>query len=303
MGFYLNLFKSKTKPIRRNLLYYNGLIYFEVIKKIPAGWFEKIGNLIGFEAYHLFYYERNLSVSQLKKYLKVNEKTAKNITKEMFCNFAKSFLELFNIEKLISDESNIQVENIDILMKKYQEGKGVILVSGHIGNWELLVSYFANKGLPITVIMRSIYDDRLNKVIIDLRNKWGIESIIRGDSSALGKMKSVLKNKRVLGLLIDQDTNVPGVFAPFMGEPAYTPKAPAQLSLRFDIPVIFAYTYRVGNKKHNIVIEDISYARTGDEEKDILELTTILNKKLENAIKSHPEQWVWHHRRWKTKEE
>lgn len=303
MKLFQSLVKKGVKKLSRDIIYYNGLVVLEVIKKIPLQYFREISEVLGSFFYMSFKYERKLAESQLVKYLKIDNKSAQRVTKEMFKHFVLSFLELQNLRYFIETEGLVEIRNEEILKEEYEKGKGIILVSGHYGNWELLVSSLSSMGYPITVIMRKIYDERLNKIMINIRKEWGIESVLRGEQSSLGIMKNVLKNGRILGMLVDQDTNVPSIFVPFFGKPAYTPKAPAQFSYRFDIPIVFSYIRRVGDNRHRIVLERIEYEKTGDEERDIYEITKIINEKLERIISEYPEQWVWHHRRWKTRPE
>jgi KDO2-lipid IV(A) lauroyltransferase len=110
----------------------------------------------------------------------------------------------------------------------------------------------------------------------------------------------VFKENRILGILIDQDTDVESVFVDFMGRPAWTPTAAASMALRFGAPLLFGYIRRGENNRHTITVEGpLELMRTGDDEKDIIANTAMLTKKIESCILENPEQWVWMHRRWR----
>jgi KDO2-lipid IV(A) lauroyltransferase len=110
----------------------------------------------------------------------------------------------------------------------------------------------------------------------------------------------VFRENRILGILIDQDTDVESVFVEFMGRPAWTPSAAAQMAIKFGAPVIFGYTRRGKDNRHTVVLEGpLPLVRTGNIENDITSNTALFTKKIESVILQHPEQWVWMHRRWR----
>jgi KDO2-lipid IV(A) lauroyltransferase len=105
-----------------------------------------------------------------------------------------------------------------------------------------------------------------------------------------------------MAFLIDQDTKTAGDYVPFFGRPAFTPTTPAALALRTGSPVIFCWHHRRG-KRHQITVERLTYERSGDHQRDVLALTAMLTARLESVIRAAPEQWVWMHRRWRTRRE
>jgi KDO2-lipid IV(A) lauroyltransferase len=110
----------------------------------------------------------------------------------------------------------------------------------------------------------------------------------------------VFKENRILGILIDQDTDVESVFVDFMGRPAWTPTAAASMAIKFGAPVLFGSIRRGEDNRHTVIVEGpLELTRTGDDEKDIIANTAMLTKKIEARILENPEQWVWMHRRWR----
>jgi KDO2-lipid IV(A) lauroyltransferase len=110
----------------------------------------------------------------------------------------------------------------------------------------------------------------------------------------------IFKENRILGILIDQDTDVESAFVDFMGKPAWTPTAAASMAIKFGAPVIFGTIQRGGDNRHTITIEGpLELVRTGNDEKDIIANTAMFTKKIEDCIARNPEQWVWMHRRWR----
>ena len=122
--------------------------------------------------------------------------------------------------------------------------------------------------------------------------------------SSARKMLKALRNNEILGMLIDQDTSVQSVFVDFFGHPASTPLGLASIALKVGSPVVLSVDKRLPDGKHKFVISDeiVPPESTGDFDTDVKNFTAKLTKYLENFIRENPEQWVWFHERWKTKQ-
>lgn len=185
------------------------------------------------------------------------------------------------------------------LQKAIAQGRGVVFVTGHIGNWELLAGAVALR-YSASVVAAPIEPEEVNDMILGLRAGLGVRTILRGKPGASRELIRVFKENRMLGILIDQDTDVESVFVDFMGMPAWTPTAAASMALKFGAPLLFGFIRRGENNRHTITVEGpLELMRTGDDEKDIIANTAMLTKKIESSILENPEQWVWMHRRWR----
>jgi KDO2-lipid IV(A) lauroyltransferase len=195
-------------------------------------------------------------------------------------------------------------EGDDRLRQAAAGGRGVVFVTGHTGNWELLAALVTRLGFPTTVVATPVYDPNLDAVLVAARAAQGVETISRGSPSAARQLLSALRRNAVLGLLIDQDTDVEGAFVPFFGRPAYTPTGAAALALRTGAAVVCGFLVREGGSRHRMVVQGpIALVRTGDQQRDVLENTALLTALIETHIRTYPEQWVWFHRRWKRRPE
>jgi KDO2-lipid IV(A) lauroyltransferase len=176
-----------------------------------------------------------------------------------------------------------------------------IFLTSHTGCWELLGAYLAIEGIPLDVVARRIYDERLERMLIDSRESAGMGNISRGTGTR--EIIRSLNAGRGIGFLIDQDIkNVKGEFVDFFGIPAHTATAPAQLALRRGIPILPILTYRDDNHCHHACIgEPLMIDISGDIDRDIHALTSRCSEVTEAFIREHPEQWVWFHERWKTR--
>ncbi len=180
-------------------------------------------------------------------------------------------------------------------------GKGVIFVSGHVGNFELLARRIAMGGYPCQTIAREASDPRTTAFIEKMRAAGRLKTIWRGKDGAARDMIRALRKGEILGLLIDQDTRVQGVFVDFFGRKAFTPRAAADLALRTGAAVVCGFISRHPDGRHRISLETVPAPQSGDREADVLDLTQALTLAIEAAIRRQPHAWVWMHPRWKTR--
>jgi Kdo2-lipid IVA lauroyltransferase/acyltransferase len=180
------------------------------------------------------------------------------------------------------------------------EGKGVILVTGHYGNWEIAAATVASRGVPIGAIVRRqgnrLVDARLN----ELRRRLGVETIYQ--SEAPSRVPRLLRKNGVVGIVGDQDARRSGVFVPFFGRPASTHRGPALFALKLGAAVFSCVARRQpgGDVRYDVMGERVPVVRTGDLEADVRALTAELARRLEAQVRVAPEQYFWFHRRWKT---
>jgi KDO2-lipid IV(A) lauroyltransferase len=189
-----------------------------------------------------------------------------------------------------------------VLEAALARGKGVVFVSGHVGNWELLARRVACEGFPCQSIAKETSDPRLTALVERFRARGGVRSIWRGQEGAARHMLRALKNGEILGLLIDQDTKVQSFFVPFFGELAATPRAAADLAIRTGAAVVVGFCQREGTG-YRLTMEEVPPPPEQDREAAALALTAALSQRIEAAIRRTPEQWVWMHQRWKTRPE
>jgi Kdo2-lipid IVA lauroyltransferase/acyltransferase len=180
------------------------------------------------------------------------------------------------------------------------QGRGVLLVTGHYGNWEIAAAAVAARGIPIAAIVRRqgnpLFDARLDET----RRRLGVETISQRDAPS--RVPRLLRQNAVIGIVGDQDARRSGVFVPFFGRPASTHRGPAIFSLRFGAPAFACVARRLpgGEVRYRVAGAAVEVPRTGDLETDTVALTAALAARLEHEIRQAPEQYFWFHRRWKT---
>jgi KDO2-lipid IV(A) lauroyltransferase len=168
------------------------------------------------------------------------------------------------------------------------------------GEDRLQAAVVARRGYPLSVVATPVYDERIDQRLVGGRALHGIETIRRGSPSSARQLLSALRRNAVLGMLIDQDTDVEGAFVPFFGRLAHTPVGAAALALRTDARVVCGFLVREGAARHRMVLEGpIELVRTGNADRDVVENTSRFTRLIERHIRAHPDQWIWFHRRWK----
>jgi KDO2-lipid IV(A) lauroyltransferase len=190
------------------------------------------------------------------------------------------------------------------LREVHARGKGLVFVTGHVGNWELMAQRVAGF-IPSATIARAGNDPKLTAAIGRARAEGKVETLWREDPATARAMIRCFKQAKLLGILIDQDIKAQGVFVPFFGRPAFTPRGAADLALRFRAPVVVGWCRRRGpapGDGHEIeVLEVPCNPDTPDREGEVVRLTAACTSELEAAIRRTPAEWVWMHQRWKTR--
>ena len=289
------------QKIIRDIIYYSVRCFLFIIWLIPYSVLTNIGARLGKFAFRFF--QKDQKIIQQNLNIAFPEKSPSDIQllqEKIYEHISRSFFEFLGAPYL-SDEkfkNMFQVIGLTNIDKAIAAGKGVILLSSHIGNWELMGSYLSSCGYSINVVARKIYDERLNKILLNHRSSRGVKTLMREEATK--DMIRVLKSKEVLGILIDQDADVKGEFVEFFGREAYTPIGATILAMKYNVVVLPTFTNRIGNNKHVIDIgEPIELIQTDDEKSDIIKNTQKLNDIIEARIKKYPEQWVWLHKRWR----
>ncbi|HET9453575.1 MAG TPA: lysophospholipid acyltransferase family protein [Gemmatimonadaceae bacterium] len=178
------------------------------------------------------------------------------------------------------------------------EGKGVILVAGHLGNWELGGAYMGARGVDIEVVGRQQENPLFDAFLTRTRNRLGMKVIWDGD--AVRRVPRALRNRATIGLVMDQGAvGLASTWVPFFGRFAKTPRGPATFALRMQSPMIFIAPLRKPDGRFTATFEHIPVTPTGDREGDIERIVRDYTAVLEKWVRRHPEQYFWHHRRWK----
>jgi KDO2-lipid IV(A) lauroyltransferase len=292
--------KVRKRVTRLSLIWFSRLVkMFSLLVPYRLG--VGTGGVLGFLAYYALPRERNRAIAHLTLvYHEKDRSWVRRTARRSFVHLGKSLLEVMLITPgRLSRIVDVDVQGEENLAAAMKQGKGAVYVTGHIGNWELM-GHAVSSRFPLSVVAAPIEPEPVNDMIVQLRAKMGVRTILRGRPGAAKELIRIFKENRILGILIDQDTDVESAFVDFMGRPAWTPTAAATMAMKFRAPVIFGYIRRNRDNRHTITIEGpLDLIQTIDHEKDVIANTAMFTKKIEDCIQKNPEQWVWMHRRWR----
>ena len=192
--------------------------------------------------------------------------------------------------------SRVEVHGLANLRAAAAEEKGVLVLTAHYGNWELLAASHVLIDIPLSVVVRPLDDPLMDRLVERFRQRSGVELIDK--RRGLRDILDALRHGRMVGILLDQNASrAEGVFAPFFGAPASTSKALAVISLRSRAPVVPTFIRRGRGGRHRVEIEP---ALPVPSDGDVAGYTEAFNRAIEAAVRRAPEQWFWLHKRWKT---
>ncbi len=287
-----------AKRIRRELRVRALLFALPLLRVLPPA----IGAALGWLAWYLAPRQRRLAREHLAIAFPEKPREERDrIGRASFAGLGRAALETAR-----GDASRVVLSPQDeaVLRAAHAEGKGVVLVTGHIDNWELFARRIALLGLPCGTVAKEAQDPRLTVLLQRSRQSAGVRVFWRGSPMSAREVLRFLRDERgMLGILIDQDTKVAGHFIPFFGRPAFTPRAAGDLAARLGAPMIFGCAHRLAGNVHRIVIRRIEVQRTGDRHADSLALTAAATRAIEDEIRANPQEWVWMHPRWSTRKE
>ncbi len=266
---------------------------------------ERWGRLMGSWTYWILVSQRQRAHRHLR--IAYGPRTSpaqiRRIAKESFQNLWLSGLECLRLGKLGAGDllGRTTVHGWQHAEAAHREGRGGIFVTGHMGNWELAAALVAARGLPMNVVARRIYLEPLDRRLVGIRSRMGVRTLYRDTS--MRPMIRCLRENQFLGILPDQDVHkVGGIFVEFFGRPALTPVGPALLALASGAPLLLARDVRLPRGRHMITIDPPVYAdEKAPKGQEIHRLVALYTRRLEEFVREYPGQWVWMHRRWRTR--
>jgi KDO2-lipid IV(A) lauroyltransferase len=299
--------RGKSKKTRDAIIFHLIRFFLGVGRFLPAWFGHFLGSSLGRLGYHLAARDRKKALKNLALAYgnSLDEKAIKKIAKGCFRHFGITLFEVMKIPALTPEkiEKKVKFKGREIIEEAISSGRGVIIATGHIGNWELMGAAASKTGITMNVIARKVNDSRLNDLLVEFRKKSGIKTILREAPDSARKILRSLRSSEMLALLIDQDTRVDGEFVPFFGKLAHTPTGAAALAHKTGALFAAAAARRVGIGRHEIVIEEIRINDEIAKDHAIIEATAKATELFEEWIRQDPEQWPWFHERWKTRPE
>lgn len=270
---------------------------------LPYRWVLAGGKALGWLYYYIAAKQRNRAIGQIQERMQLAPDEAKRIIFSLCCKLGQTVLEVLYIPALTPAfiAKQITIENRQYLDDALAEGQGVVFLTGHFGNWEWLGAIMALSGFPMTSVMRPQANEQVTRFLNEYRQWSGLELFAKGTNEMLGAARA-LKQKKILGLVADQDAGVDGLFVNFFELAASTPTGPAFFAKRFNAPVVPVFIVRKPAGGHRILVQPpLRHRERFGESQDLLALTQEMTAVVERMIRDYPDEWLWFQKRWATR--
>jgi len=287
--------------------YSTALALIKVFGTLPRPIATRAARTLDWLGFHLARRQRRSGLRNLQlAFPEMSDTERERILRGCFRNLGRLLVEFTHFPDL--NRTNISQfvvhDGLENYLEGLRRGRGVIFMTAHFGSWELSSFAHAVYGFPLKFIVRPIDNPRVETLISSYRTSSGNVPIARRNA-ARDVLKALRQNEAV-GILFDQNTTRnEGVFADFFGIPAATTPAIARFALRTGAAVVPGLLiWDEALQKHRLRLDPpVDLIDSGDLEQDVLENTRRFNKILEGYVREYPDQWLWIHRRWKTRPE
>jgi KDO2-lipid IV(A) lauroyltransferase len=262
-----------------------------------------MGSGIGDLVYALWKKRRQITRNNLHKVFKDKQDAEiKNIAKQSFQNMGKTLIEFLCFPKYSAQQimDMVQLDGEEYLKQAISSNKGVIIVTGHFGNWELIFHVLAGITGKLSAVAQRFKNQGLDKLANEYRIIHGGEIIEK--KNAIKQVLLHLRKGFCTIILNDQDAGDSGIFVDFLGLPSSTAKGAVMFAMRTGATILNVFDVRQDDDSHVIkIFEPMKIGSSGALQTDVREGVKGITQALERVIYEHPSQWLWMHNRWKTK--
>lgn len=276
-----------------------------LLGSLPRGAARAIGAGVGAAAYRLMGRLRTVGLCNLE--LAFPEKSAaerQQILRRLYRNLGWLLAEFCQMPHYTreSTRSFLHCEGLEHYLAARERGKGVLIVTGHLGAWEVSSYYHSLMGHPMSIVIRRLDNARVDRLVNAIRCLHG-NRVLHKDDFARGLL-AAMRHGETVGILMDTNMTPPqGVFVPYFGREACTASGLARVALKTGAAVLPGFMlWEESEQKYVLRFgEEIPLVATGDDEADALANTARFTTVIEDWVRRYPDQWLWVHRRWKTR--
>ncbi|MHC4661259.1 MAG: lysophospholipid acyltransferase family protein [Planctomycetota bacterium] len=231
-----------------------------------------------------------------------NRAECNRIIKAMWRNWGRNAAEFIRFPYYTPGNINrtVEWENWEILERQREDGRGLLTITAHFGNWDLLALSSSLRGIPVYLVTKKLSSRFWNDFWMSKRDYGGVRAIFK--KGAAREIMRTLRSGGLVASVLDQDTKPKegGIFVDFFGTPASTLNLMAVLAGKRGVSVTPVYIVRTSRTRHRaVVIEPVPFIDCGDFEESVRDMTQRLVATMEPFVRTYPEQWIWIHRRWK----
>ena len=280
-------------------------VFVNVLKAMPRGMGRRVGAAVGAVAYRVLGRLRKVGRQNLKlAFPEKSDAERDAILRKLFRSLGWQMAEFCQMPKYTQEGASgfIRYEGLENYLRARDKGRGVLVLTGHLGAWELSSFYHSLMGMPMGMVIRRLDNPLVDDYVNRVRTLHG-NRVIHKDDFARGLIVSMRAGETV-GILMDTNMTPPqGVFVPFFGVEACTGSGMARVALKTGAAVVPGFLlWDEGEGRYVLRFgEEIAMVETGDAEMDAVTNTAIFTQVLEEYVREYPEQWLWMHRRWKTR--
>jgi KDO2-lipid IV(A) lauroyltransferase len=274
------------------------------IRVLPEGWALRAGGALGWFAGVVLRIRRRDVDRHLEIAFPENTPAWRGRTaRRCYVHFGRESVAIFRLADVDREDlvARTTVSGLEEVRASLDEGRGAVLVTGHLGNWEIGGAVLSALGLPVDAVAKGMANRRFDADLKETRERLGMR-VIDMAVAPRAVLKS-LRSGRVVALVADQNAGESGVFVPFFGRAASTARGPALFALRSGAPIVLGTCLRESGwpQRYRLDLKRVEVAPTGDLEGDVVRLTREHTAALEQAVRDAPEQYFWQHKRWKTR--
>jgi KDO2-lipid IV(A) lauroyltransferase len=271
-----------------------------LFRLFPLDMASALGGWLGRTILYRTHLSRRARANLAAAYPEMPEKMRETTIREMWDNLGRTIAEYPHLGKLSikGERRRIALEGLDHVEQAVASGKGIIFVSAHFANWEVLSLAAAQYGLEGGGVYRPVNNPFVDRWMVRQRQANGPVELIAKGAHGTRRIFTLLRAGKAIFMLVDQKTNE-GVAAPFFGRDAMTTPAPAAFALKLGVVLLPVSNERLHGAHFRMTVHPaIAYAPSRDHTRDVLELTTRINEEIEASVRRSPSQWLWIHRRW-----
>jgi KDO2-lipid IV(A) lauroyltransferase len=292
-----------SKPLERWATRQLIVVLAAVGRITPRGALASMGRGLGNLAWHAMPRYRRVALANLERAYgqEWSEAEIRRVARSSFHHIGITLIEFFLRQPRITRqevEREVRFVGQEHYEAAFARGNGVLLITGHYGNWEIMGPRLLLEGYRVSAVSRTADDPGLESMIERIRSRSGYQQIPRKQAARQGL--AVLKRNEILAILVDQNTLEGGIFVPFFGYPASTATGPAAFSLKTGAALVPTFSIREADGTHTMRAWPPIYPEpTGNRTEDVRRLTAQITHTIELQIRERPELWCWLHNRWK----
>lgn len=284
------------------LEYFLFLILAGIVRLLGLKVSRRLSILIAFMFYYVIPIRKQVTLKNLHKaFPEYSESEIKKIAFDSYKSFSVTLVEILFIPFMTREqiENAIYCDDAELVKNYYERNNGLILLSGHFGNWEYIALSVSTKiNVPFHVVVKSQRNPYVDAYLNRGRTRW-INKIVPLGAS-IRKIYAELKAKNIVAMVADQRGPADGMRVNFFGQQTSIYPGPSQLAIKTKAPILYGLTIRQPDYSYITQISEISMENLpDDEEKKIQEVSQRHMASLESVIQKHPEQWLWMHNIWK----